>query len=172
MRQNQTRKRKKLEIDVKDFGVGRFRANFSPQQKGLALPWPYDVALREDLLTLLRALPGDCSPLVFFDPQQRDVLDKLKFGNGAVQARFRLDLPIPSSWSARKRAAAITGEIVPTGKPDLDNLLRSFLDGIRTIVIDDDAVIVGVRATKRYGVAPLTVCTIGPSATPTIAPVE
>jgi Holliday junction resolvase RusA-like endonuclease len=91
---------------------------------------------------------------------------------GAVQATLRFDLPIPGSWSARKRAAAITGEIVPTGKPDLDNLLKSVLDGIRTIVIGDDAVIVDVRATKRYGAAPLTVCTIGPSATPTIAPVE
>jgi hypothetical protein len=29
------------------------------------LPWPYDVALREDALTLLRSLPASCSPLVF-----------------------------------------------------------------------------------------------------------
>jgi Holliday junction resolvase RusA-like endonuclease len=91
---------------------------------------------------------------------------------GAVQATLRFDLPVPASWSVRKRAAAITGEIAPTGKPDLDNLLKSVLDGIRTIVIGDDAVIVDVRATKRYGVAPLTVCTIGPSTMPTIAPVE
>jgi Holliday junction resolvase RusA-like endonuclease len=90
--------------------------------------------------------------------------------NGAVQATLRFDLPVPASWPARKRAAAITGEIAPTGKPDVDNLLKGFLDGIRTIVIGDDAVIVDVRATKRYGVAPLTICTIGPSATPTIAP--
>ena len=92
--------------------------------------------------------------------------------SGAVQATLRFDLPIPASWSVRKRAAAITGELAPTGKPDLDNLLKSVFDGIRTIIIDDDAVIVDVRATKRYGIAPLTVCSIGPSATPTIAPVE
>lgn len=92
--------------------------------------------------------------------------------SGAVQATLRFDLPIPASWSVRKRAAAITGELAPTGKPDLDNLLKSVLDGIRTIVIGDDAAIVDVRATKRYGIAPLTVCSIGPSATPTIAPVE
>jgi Holliday junction resolvase RusA-like endonuclease len=91
---------------------------------------------------------------------------------GAVQAALRFDLPIPASWSARKRAAAITGEIAPTGKPDLGNLLKSVLDGIRTIVIGDDAVIVEMRATKRYGVAALTVCTIRPSAMPTIAPIE
>ena len=89
--------------------------------------------------------------------------------SGAVHATLRFDLPIPASWSDRKRAAAITGQISPTGKPDLDNLLKSVLDGIRTIVIGDDAVIVDVRARKRYGVAPLTVCTIGPSR-PMIAP--
>jgi Holliday junction resolvase RusA-like endonuclease len=79
---------------------------------------------------------------------------------GAVQATLRFDLPVPPSWPRPRRAAAITGEIAPTGRPDIDNLLKSVLDGIRTIVIGDDAAIVEVRATKRYGVAPLTVCTI------------
>jgi Endodeoxyribonuclease RusA len=46
--------------------------------------------------------------------------------------------------SAAPAAAAITGEIVPAGKPDLDNLLKSVFDGIRTIVIGDDAVIVAL----------------------------
>ena len=37
---------------------------------------------------LLRDLPADSVPLVFFDPQYRAVLDKLKFGNeGARQGR-------------------------------------------------------------------------------------
>ena len=71
--------------------------------------------------------------------------------SGAVQATLRFDLPIPASWPASKRAAAITGEIAPTGKPDLDNLLKSVLDGIRTIVIGDDAAIVDVRARNATG---------------------
>jgi hypothetical protein len=33
-------------------------------------------ALRGDGLALLRSLPGGCTPLVFFDPQHRGVLDK------------------------------------------------------------------------------------------------
>jgi hypothetical protein len=75
VRRNPTRKRKKLEIDVKDFGVGRSRANFSLQQGVLALPGPCDVALRGDALTLLRSLPDGCTPLVFFDPQYRGGCD-------------------------------------------------------------------------------------------------
>jgi hypothetical protein len=37
VRRNPTRKRKKLEIDVKDFGVGRSRANLSLQQGPIAV---------------------------------------------------------------------------------------------------------------------------------------
>ena len=62
----------------------------------------------------------------------------------------------------RKRALAITGEVLPVGKPDLDNLVKAVLDGIRVIVISDDAAIVDVRAAKRYGIEPKTICTIGP----------
>ena len=43
-------------------------------------------AQKGDALALLRSLPNDCTPLVFFDPQYRGVMDKLKFGNeGARQ---------------------------------------------------------------------------------------
>jgi len=55
--------------------VGTYSANLFLQQGVLALPWRCDVALREDALTLLRSLPEDCTPLVFFDPQHRDLLD-------------------------------------------------------------------------------------------------
>ena len=55
-------------------------------QAALALPWPCDVALREDALTLLRSLPDGCAAVVFFDPQYRGALDHLKLGNeGARQ---------------------------------------------------------------------------------------
>jgi hypothetical protein len=40
-----------------------------------------NVAQRRDALDLLRSLPAECSPLAFFDPQHRGVLDHLKFGN-------------------------------------------------------------------------------------------
>ena len=65
-------------------------ANFSLQQGVLALPWPRDVALREDALTLLRSLPNGSAALVCFDPQYRGVLDKLRFGNEG--ARGGVDL--------------------------------------------------------------------------------
>jgi site-specific DNA-methyltransferase (adenine-specific) len=52
-----------------------------------------NVAQRGDALALLRSLPNSCPPLVFFDPQHRGVLDKLKFGNEGARQKGRARLP-------------------------------------------------------------------------------
>ena len=46
-----------------------------------------------DALELLRSLPSEYTPLVFFDPQHRGVLDRLKFGNEGERQRKRAELP-------------------------------------------------------------------------------
>jgi site-specific DNA-methyltransferase (adenine-specific) len=46
-----------------------------------------------DALELLRSLPADCTPLVFFDPQYRGVLDKLDYGNEGARQTERAKLP-------------------------------------------------------------------------------
>jgi site-specific DNA-methyltransferase (adenine-specific) len=76
---------------VKDFGVDSSRVNL--QQGALALPGPCNVVLRGDALTLLRSLPDGCTPLVFFDPQYRGVLDKLRYGNEGARQKGRFALP-------------------------------------------------------------------------------
>jgi site-specific DNA-methyltransferase (adenine-specific) len=50
-----------------------------------------------DALTLLRSLPDPCTPLIFFDPQHRENLDKLKYGNEGARQRERCKLPQMSS---------------------------------------------------------------------------
>jgi site-specific DNA-methyltransferase (adenine-specific) len=52
-----------------------------------------NVAQRGEALDLLRSLPPEYSPLAFFDPQRRDVLDRLKFGNEGARQRGRARLP-------------------------------------------------------------------------------
>ena len=73
--------------------MGTSSTNFSLQQGAPALPWPCNVALREDALTLLRALPNGCTPLVFFDPQHRSTLNRLRYGNEGARQRERCALP-------------------------------------------------------------------------------
>jgi Holliday junction resolvase RusA-like endonuclease len=71
----------------------------------------------------------------------------------ADRARLELlvELPVPASWSKRKHAAAIKGDVLPTSRPDLDNFVKSALDAINTIVVRDDAQITELRARKRLG---------------------
>lgn len=56
-----------------------------------------NVAQVGDALALLRSLPDQCARLVFFDPQHRENLDKLKYGNEGARQRERCALPAMSS---------------------------------------------------------------------------
>jgi len=55
--------------------------------------YPRNVAQHGDSLALLRFLPDCRTPLVFFDPQYRGVLDMLKYGNEGARQRGRFNLP-------------------------------------------------------------------------------
>jgi Holliday junction resolvase RusA-like endonuclease len=79
-----------------------------------------------------------------------------------VRVELLIELPVPSSWSARKRAMAITGDILPTSRPDVDNYIKAALDSINEIVVCDDSQVVELRARKKYGAAPKLVCTVFP----------
>lgn len=63
-------------------------------------------------------------------------------------------LPIPASWSNRKREAAAMGTVRPTGRPDLDNFVKAALDGMNGVVIEDDSSVVRIETTKCYGQVP------------------
>lgn len=66
-----------------------------------------------------------------------------------VEARF----PVAASWSRKKRAAALAGDLHPTIKPDADNVLK-MLDGLNGIVWADDRQIVHVVFDKIYSDRP------------------
>lgn len=61
---------------------------------------------------------------------------------------------IPASWSKKKQAKALAGEVFPTGKPDLDNIEKSVLDGMNKIVFRDDSIVCEVSKMKRYSTTP------------------
>jgi site-specific DNA-methyltransferase (adenine-specific) len=46
-----------------------------------------------DALALLQSLTDRCTPLVFLDPQYREVMDKLKLGNEGARQKRRFELP-------------------------------------------------------------------------------
>jgi Holliday junction resolvase RusA-like endonuclease len=79
-----------------------------------------------------------------------------------VRVEVLVELEVPRSWPQARRLAAIAGEIMPVAKPDVDNLAKTALDAINTVVIADDGQIVELRARKRYGAAAKMVATVFP----------
>jgi site-specific DNA-methyltransferase (adenine-specific) len=74
-----------------------------------------NIAQRRDALDLLRSLSAGCSPLVFFDPQHRGVLDRLKFGNEGARQRGRARLPFMSEAYIDACCREIERTLIPGG---------------------------------------------------------
>jgi site-specific DNA-methyltransferase (adenine-specific) len=74
-----------------------------------------NVAQHGDALTLLQWLPDRCTPLGFFDPQHRDNLDKLKYGNEGARQRERCKLPQMSSEYIDKCCREMARVLMPSG---------------------------------------------------------
>lgn len=70
---------------------------------------------------------------------------------------------IPKSFSRLKRSAAITGEIKPAKKPDIDNIIKAWVDAMNGVVFKDDCQIVRGEYAKVYGPAPMVVVTVAPA---------
>lgn len=69
---------------------------------------------------------------------------------GPVRARVVAHIVPPTSWSRLRRERAVAGEIMPTPKPDLDNLLKNVFDALNGVVYRDDAQIVSKTVDKVY----------------------
>lgn len=71
--------------------------------------------------------------------------------SGPLAVRMVFFFPIPASWPETDRLAAERGEVWPTMRPDLDNVVKSMLDACNGLVMVDDAQIVRKEVEKRYG---------------------
>ena len=71
----------------------------------------------------------------------------------ALTVSLRAYMPVPTSWSRKKQLAALAGDIMPTGKPDFDNLMKT-VDALNQIVWRDDSLVVTVEFMKCYDARP------------------
>lgn len=69
---------------------------------------------------------------------------------GAVQAWVEIEVEPPASFSKKKRAAALAGEVFPMVAPDLDNIAKSILDACNGVVYLDDKQVVKLSVIKSY----------------------
>jgi Holliday junction resolvase RusA-like endonuclease len=72
----------------------------------------------------------------------------------ALSMDVRFYLRVPASKPKRWQAAALSGDVRPTTKPDLSNLVKSVEDGMQGAVFQDDCAIVDTRQGKFYGAEP------------------
>jgi Holliday junction resolvase RusA-like endonuclease len=79
-----------------------------------------------------------------------------------VRAEITVDLPVPASWSGKRREAALRGEIKPTTRPDCDNYCKAAMDAINNIVVSDDSMIVDLVVSKRYASIPQLTIAVAP----------
>jgi Holliday junction resolvase RusA-like endonuclease len=86
---------------------------------------------------------------------QQAMAGRVPFGK-EVGLFLRVDayLPVPQSWSRKKRQAALDGAVRPSSRPDLDNFVKAALDGLNGILFADDSSVVQIWAAKMYGDVP------------------
>ena len=73
--------------------------------------------------------------------------------DGPLRVDLRIVIPIPQSWTQKRRAAALAGIEMPTKKPDLDNIMK-MIDALNLVAFVDDAQIVETGMRKEYGEKP------------------
>ena len=61
---------------------------------------------------------------------------------------------VPASVSRKKQEAMLANKLLPTKKPDTDNIAKAILDALNGLAYYDDAQIVELPVAKRYGTVP------------------
>lgn len=75
-----------------------------------------------------------------------------------VKACIEIVQSIPKSWSNTKTIKAERGEIAPVSRNgDIDNIAKSILDALNTLVYEDDCQVTTLMITKKYGADPCAV---------------
>ena len=72
----------------------------------------------------------------------------------ALSVTINAFVSIPKTTSKKKRGQMLNGEIRPTKKPDIDNLIKCLFDGCNGVVWQDDKSVVEVITRKWYSDAP------------------
>lgn len=81
---------------------------------------------------------------------------------GAVCLDITFFMPIPKGTSSVKKRQMLNGVILPTKRPDIDNLAYLVTNALKEIVYADDSQIVDQILRKRYGETPKTVIKVIP----------
>ena len=71
-----------------------------------------------------------------------------------LDMRIKAYYSIPKSESKKRHAAMLSGDIRPTKKPDMDNVIKIIADSLNKIAYRDDTQIVDCQVRKFYSEKP------------------
>ena len=80
----------------------------------------------------------------------------------ALSVEIVARIPVPASWSNKRRERALAGLVGATKRPDGDNYAKAVLDGCNAVVWKDDAQLVDIVVRKRYASIPQVEVTVVP----------
>lgn len=95
---------------------------------------------------------------VVYTPSKTKVFEqvcKLAYGNKYyfdkeyIGVKILFKFKVPKSYSKKKQLEAIEGKIRPT-RGDIDNYIKSVLDGLNGVAWEDDRYISGIASEKVY----------------------
>jgi len=70
---------------------------------------------------------------------------------GALEAFIYVTFAVPDSYSKKRTEACLNDSEKHTKRPDLDNVIKSVIDGMDKIVFLNDSQITSIHSTKVYG---------------------
>lgn len=115
--------------------IGKGRPKFARRGNFVSTYTPTKTRDYEDLIRVAaKQAMGDAEPL-----------------KTAVAAYIYITVPIPQSYPKKRFKACLEGSERPCKKPDIDNIVKAYLDSMNGIVYDDDTQVVSLHSTKVYG---------------------
>ena len=71
------------------------------------------------------------------------------FEDQFISIKITFKFEVPKSYNKKKRAEALEGDLRPT-KADIDNYIKSVLDGLNKVAFLDDRYIFSIEASKIF----------------------
>jgi len=84
----------------------------------------------------------------------QDTMKRRPLFDGPLRVLINAYFSIPLSKSAKWKLAALEQKILPTKKPDIDNIIKGIADALNKVVYVDDTQIVSLSAGKFYSDRP------------------
>lgn len=72
------------------------------------------------------------------------------FNKEPLEIHITAFFPVPKSTSKRTAWKMVDGEILPTKKPDADNIAKAICDALNGVAYGDDSQIVSMKVVKKY----------------------